>query len=119
MSAICPSCNWTGTSTQVVDGGRCPECRDKVRYESGTVSNKVLAVGIKTSEDFNQRAAKAESGIKHLSPFLKSISASIRMGACLSAKQQQALYNTVHAHRHQITDHDLKEYAAMHAKGAD
>lgn len=114
MSAHCDRCAWTGSSTQVRDGGRCPECFDKVRY----VRVELAEAGIKSVGTFNERAVKALRGSQG-SDFLTSMIAQYVQCKPFSPKQQQAFINAVHSFRRQITDVDVNAYAETHAKGHD
>lgn len=120
MAATC-ECGWTGTSTQVRDGGRCPECTSKVRYDSAPLS--LPRTAIVSVSQFNQRAAAAlkavdfghfNSSERVVGGFLYQLERNQ-----VSEKMQQAIYNIVHRYRRQITDQAVKDYAADRARGAD
>lgn len=120
MSANCLFCSWTGTSSQVVDGGRCPECGSQVKYEStAPVGTDSISLA-----EFNRRAMIAANGIRfgYGNRAAEIISACrFRLGRDmgLTERQQQALINILHRFRAQITDQGLKDYAASRATGAD
>lgn len=83
-----------------------------------------LGTELRTAGDFNRRAARALSGVsfrpgsRQLALAQASIAA-INAGVELDPKQQQKLYNLVHHYRRHISDHLVKEFAAMRAKEAD
>ncbi len=70
-------------------------------------------------EEFNRRAAIALKGVSHNSTFITSIVSQIQSRRTLTPKQQQALYNVVHAYRSQITDYQIRGIASLAAKGHD
>jgi hypothetical protein len=70
-------------------------------------------------DEFNRRASIALKGVSHTSTFIPSIVRQIEAGRALTPKQQQALYNVIHAYRAQITDYQIKAIAEIAAKGHD
>ena len=121
MSAICNACSWTGTSSQVADGGRCPECSDKIRYDRAPVSTAPAA--IRDVGEFNRRAEAALKGVdfgafSNAARIVAEFGRQIAAGN-VSAKMQQAAYNIVHRYRRQISDQLVRDFAVMRAKGAD
>lgn len=119
MSAAC-DCGWTGTPSQVRDGGRCPECMSKVLYRSAPVG--IAVDQIRTVQDFNRRAVKALGvvtfGHGNTQGVVDSFRRQVEM-ECVSEKMQQAIYNIVNRYRAQITEKALLDYAADRAKGHD
>lgn len=120
MAAHCDSCTWSGGPTQVCDGGRCPECGERIRYEFTPLSQ---SRGIRSAAEFNQRAATAFKGVdfgsfNNSERVVAEFQRQLRTGN-VSERMQQAIYNIAHRYRRQIHDQDVTEYALMHARGAD
>ena len=120
MAAICHTCNWTGGSTQVVDGGRCPECGARIRYEFTPLPERRR---ITSAQAFNQRAAVAlrsvDFGSFNNSERVVAEFQRQHAAGSVSTKMQQAIINIAHRYRRQIHDSEVTEYALMHARGAD
>jgi DNA-directed RNA polymerase subunit RPC12/RpoP len=115
MAAVCSACTWTGASTQVVDGGRCPECESPVRYQS-----KPLEAPRKLSlTEFNKSAAKALRAVALDigDDFLTNVLERIDLGWSLSPAQQAVLMKIVLRHERHIHDRAVVEFATFHAKG--
>lgn len=115
MAAIC-DCGWNGTSTQVRDGGRCPECSALIRYESALVASTSLTV-----EEFNRRALIALKGVSfgfgsHAESIVAAAEQQVSLGR-VSPRMQQALYNICNRFHRQITDRQVTDMAALRAKG--
>lgn len=76
-----------------------------------------LGSSINDVAEFNRRALIALRGVKHTSSFIASMIGRLGAGVPLTEREQQALYNTVHGYRRQITDKLLTDYASARAKG--
>ncbi|MDP3859872.1 MAG: hypothetical protein Q8Q73_19095 [Stagnimonas sp.] len=116
MSAIC-ECGWTGPSTRVRDGGRCPECMSRVRYESKPlIETPKLDV-----EGFNHRAARTLRAVPgtDANQFLVGVLPLCEKVIRLTALQQNGIYKAILRHEQAIADRALLDFATMHARGAD
>lgn len=82
---------------------------------TGTVIG--LGASIQDVAEFNRRALIALRAVKHTSSFITNMIRRLDAGVPLTWREQQALYNTVHGYRRQITDKLLTDYASARAKG--
>jgi hypothetical protein len=82
-----------------------------------------LGMRIESAAEFNRRVLPVLNGITwdgdELPEFIPTVVKLLRAGKPLSDRQQQALYNTIHAFRRYVTDSMVKEFAASKAKGSD
>lgn len=115
MTATCSTCGWSGSALKVVDGGRCPECGESIRYDSKPLQSAPKL----TIEEFNRRAAKALRSVADENPFLAAVLPICEDGMRLTLAQQNGLYRTVLRFADQITDRAVVDFATMNARGAD
>lgn len=117
MSAVC-DCGWTGTATQVRDGGRCPECDSPIRYESKSLPDLAL----KTVSAFNKRALialRAAALTEWDKGFISSITSAVEHYVDLTPQQQNTIYRMVNRHARDLHDIPVVDFAVLHARGAD
>lgn len=120
MSAVC-SCGWTGSSSQVADGGRCPECREKITYTGG----KLICNDIASDRVFNRRFFIAAAGLYfgdtpgNTASIIRNCASRFDRGLELSIDQQRVLFKICVRYADQITDTGVVNYAIRHARGAD
>lgn len=115
MTAICDSCSWTGKSTQVRDGGRCPDCGESIRY----ASQSLQGVPRLNLREFLPRAAKAlrAIGAEDNDEVVESAIDRIESGQSLAPVSIAILLKVVLRRADAITDQAVIDFATMNARG--
>lgn len=115
MAAICDACRWSGTSSQVRDGGRCPECGESIRYDS----KPLQAAPRLTLHEFLPRAAKALRAINATEgdDFVEDAVARIEQEQYIAPVQTAVLLKVVLRLERQINDRAVVDFATLHARG--
>ena len=116
MAAVCDECGWTGSAMQVLEGGRCPECEMRVRYDSAPVSSTAAISGV---FEFNCRVLPVLRSIRCTGNFVPDIIGLLQRGHTPTEGQQQALYRVINRHRRQVADKAVADFATYHARGTE